>query len=479
MGARPEEALEGSGPEKPGRRGRVSRRAFLGATAVTGVGIGVALTGNREALFGGEVSGGAAAVGYGPLVTDPDGVLSLPEGFSYRIVAHEGETQLDSGEAAPSDPDGAAAFARPDGQGAILLCNHEIGGDEAHPVPHVDGLVYDSQANGGVTTIEVDGEGNRVRHFVSLAGTMTNCAGGRTPWDTWLSCEETEEVLGEPHGYVFEVDPYDMEANRDPRPIKALGRFPHEAVVVDPEEQFLYLTEDAGGPNGLLYRYVPPAEALPLGRGSLRRLADDAGTLEALRASTDDGRHVPDLSSATEIGTTYRAEWVAVPDRDARDDSVRRQFDDGEVTRGRKLEGMWWGHGGAYVVSSYARPDEDDGSVERHDGQVWFLDPRAGTLTLQLLFAATENQDDDPDGPDNITVSPFGGVIIAENGEGQVYLLGATPGGEVYFLARSEDQDDDEEFCGPVFAPDRSILFANLQGPGYVFAIRGPFTEQI
>jgi uncharacterized protein len=473
--AMPGAAAGDKGTPDTGRRRRVSRRVFLGATAATG--LGVALAGNRGALFGSE-SSGAPAVGYGSLVKDPDGVLSLPKGFSYRILAQEGETRLDSGEVAPSDPDGAAAFPRPAGSGAILLCNHEIGGDEAYPVPHVGGLVYDRRANGGVTTIEVDDEGNRVAHYVSLAGTHTNCAGGRTPWDTWLSCEETEEILDEPHGYVFEVDPYDMGANRDPRPIKALGRFQHEAVVVDPEEHVLYLTEDAGGPNGLLYRYLPPDEARPLGRGSLRRLADDAGTLEALRASTEDGAHVPDLSAATEVGTTYRADWIEVPDRDAGSESVRRQFDDGEVTRGRKLEGMWWGDDGAYVVSSYARPD-DDGSAQRHDGQVWFLDPRAGTLTLEILFAATENQDDDPDGPDNITVSPYGGVIIAENGEGQVYLLGATPGGEIYFLARSEDEDDDEEFCGPVFAPDRSMLFANLQGPGYVFAIRGPFVEQV
>jgi uncharacterized protein len=474
-GAMPGAAAGDNGTPDAGRRTRVSRRAFLGAAAVTG--LGVALAGNWDALFGGDGSG-APSVGYGSLVKDPDGLLSLPKGFSYRIVAQEGETRLDSGELAPSDPDGAAAFPHPTGSGAVLLCNHEIGGDEAHPVPHVDGLVYDRRANGGVTTIEVDGDGNRLAHFVSLAGTHNNCAGGRTPWDTWLSCEETEEVLDEPHGYVFEVDPYDMGANLDPRPIKALGRFPHEAVVVDPEEHVLYLTEDADGPNGLLYRYVPPDEERPLRRGSLRRLGDDAGTLEALRASSEDGEHVMDLSAATEVGTTYRVDWVEVPDRDARREPVRRQFDDDEVTRGRKLEGMWWGDDGAYVVSSYARPD-GDGSAQRHDGQVWFLDPRAGTLTLELLFAATEDPDDDPDGPDNITVSPFGGVIIAENGAGQVHLLGATPGGEVYFLARSEGEDDDEEFCGPVFAPDRSMLFANLQGPGYVFAIRGPFMEQM
>lgn len=451
-----------------------TRRSFLGATAVAGV--GVALAGSREFLFGGTESG-APTVGYGPLVKDPDGLLSLPEGFSYRIVAHEGETLLDSGEVSPSDPDGAATFPRPGGDGAILLCNHEVGGDEAYPVPHPEGLVYDPRANGGVTTIEVDGEGNRLRHHVSLAGTHNNCAGGRTPWDSWLSCEETEDVLDQPHGYVFEVDPYDMAANRDPRPIKALGRFPHEAVAVDPEEDVLYLTEDASWPNGLLYRYTPPAEARPLGKGSLRGLADDAGVLEAMRATTANGRHVEDLSEAVGIGITYDVEWVPVPDRDAQSTSVRRQFGDEQVTRGRKLEGMWWGNGGAYVVSSYARP-EDDGSARSHDGQVWFLDPRAGTIRLELLFAATEDQDTDPDGPDNITVSPFGGVLIAEDGDGSVYLLGAAPRGGVYFLARSEHEDDGE-FCGPVFSPDKKLLFANLQGPGYVFAISGPFREQL
>jgi hypothetical protein len=442
----------------------VSRRALLGAAAATG--LGIVLVGCMDA-----VPSAAPRTGGGPLTPDPDGLLALPDGFRYRVVAQSGVSRLDSGEPVPSDPDGAAAFPALRGNGTVLVCNHEIRGDEEFPLPHVEGLVYDEEAHGGTTTIEVDEDGNRLRHYVSLAGTHNNCAGGRTPWDTWLSCEESEAILGKAHGYVFEVDPYDQAANRDPRPIKALGRYAHEAVAVDPDTHVLYLTEDADTPNGLLYRYTPPDSALPLGKGSFRQLGDADGTLEALRALTSAGEHVPDLSAATEIGTSYRTEWVEVPDRDAAERPVRQQFDDDQVTRARKLEGMWWGDGGAYVVSSYARTD--DGSVTQHDGQVWFLDPHAQTLTLQLRFAAS----DDPNvpwGPDNITVSPYGGVLIAEDHDGRVHLVGATPDGELYVLARNEAEGQ-SEFCGPVFSPDERTLFANLQGPGYTFAIRGPF----
>jgi len=458
--------------------GGLSRRSLLGRSAT---GLGIALAGNASGLFGAEASakggrGGRRRVGYGPLVDDPAGVLSLPKGFEYSIVAQSGVTMLESGGPTPSDPDGTASFVRRGGNGSVLVNNHEISGGEDHPVPAIPGFVYDAQAGGGTTNIEVDRQGKRVREYVSLAGTENNCAGGRTPWETWLTCEESEAIRGKRHGYVFEVDPYRQNANRNPKPIKALGRYSHEAVVVDPDSGKIYLTEDASNPNGLVYRFTPPRSELPLGRGSLRALADDAGRLQAMKAFTRRGAFVPDLSVATRPGTTYRVEWVKVPDRDATTVSTRKQFGLGEVTRSRKLEGMWWGDGGAYFVASFAR--STDGSAAQHDGQVWFIDPEAGTIELKLHFAYTpSDQDNDPDGPDNITVSPYGGVILAEDGDGVQHLVGATDRGEPFFFARNDDKEN-SEFTGPNFSRDKKILFANIQSPGYVFAIRGPFLKQ-
>ncbi|MGW5792044.1 alkaline phosphatase PhoX [Saccharopolyspora sp. NPDC003752] len=456
----------------------MSRRDALRAGAA-GV-FSIMIAGSVEAIAAPAASAMTRRVaGYGPLVPDPAGILSLPEGFSYKIVAETGVTKLESGEPTPSDPDGTAVFEG-DGQ-LVLINNHEVGGSEPYRVPTLDGLTFDPGAGGGTTNIVVDDEGNRVNEYVSLAGTHNNCAGGCTPWDTWITCEETEQRAGgaflHDHGWCFEVDAFDRDANLNPVPLKFLGRFSHEAISLDQVDNRIYLTEDAGSPNGLYYRWTPPT-GFTGGKGALRKLAlseggDTAGTLEAMACYLG-GTRITDLSEATRTGTRYEVKWVEVPDRLATAASIRKQFSAGEVTSSRKLEGAYYGDGGHYFVASFARAS--DGSVNEHDGQVWFYDPATETVTLKTIFKVNPNPDEDTnfDGPDNIVVDPNGGLILAEDGEGIQHLVGITKEGDSYPLARNEVSVD-KEFTGPTFAKDGQLLFANIQSPGHVFAITGPF----
>ncbi len=219
-----------------------------------------------------------------------------------------------------------------------------------------------------------------VAEYVSLAGTDSNCAGGVTPWGTWLTCEETEDRTGDggltkDHGFVFEVDPVNVANNENPTPLEGLGRFAHEAVVDRPQHR-----------DRVPHRGRQRAE-----RPALPGDADDAARRLRLAARRRDARGTrrprrrqlrPDLSAVTRSAPCSTTEWAAIIDPLAEEVSTRSQLN--RVTRSRKFEGAWWGDDAAYIVTSYARLD--DGSVAEHDGQVWRLDPAANTMELVVRF---------------------------------------------------------------------------------------------
>ena len=175
--------------------------------------------------------------------------LSLAEGLSYRPFSVMGQ-RMDDGLAVPELHDGMACFAGDNGH-TLLVRNHEVYVKESSPRPE---LAYDPKCRGGTVTIELDAELNLVRHHLSLTGTRKNCSGGATPWGTWLSCEEEFGAAAERHGYVFEVDPRAKTLTKG-EPLRAMGRFEHEAAGVDPETGVVYLTEDKG--DSAFYRFIP------------------------------------------------------------------------------------------------------------------------------------------------------------------------------------------------------------------------------
>lgn len=444
----------------------LSRRSLLAAS-------GVAFSGALGALFAGGAAAARPTRGYGPLLPDPRGLLDLPAGFSYRVLSRAGDP-LRSGEGpVPANCDGMAAFGA-GGGGVRLVRNHENRATAALRVPAVTGLTYDPGALGGCTVLELDPAGAVAGERVALAGTAVNCAGGRTPWGTWLSCEETEDRAGasgytRDHGHVFEVDPADPHRS-GALPLTAMGRFAHEAVAVDPYRGVVYETEDAFvEPFGLFYRFLPRR---PLGGlGSL--LA--GGTLEALRV-----RGIPDLSVVDRVGAEFPAEWVPVPDPAAAGTPIRFQdFGPGGITHAQKLEGCYWGDGGVHFVSSYARTAEGAGAD--HHGQVWFHDPVRRRLRLDVLFGPATDVRLPGDSPDNICLAPDGGLMVCEDGGGAQYVFGVTVTGEVYPVARNAQDIGTPgapqwgEFAGVTFAPDGRTMFVNAYAPGTTFAVTGPW----
>jgi uncharacterized protein len=503
----------------------LTRRQLLAGGAT---GVGLAVAGSLPTLGSASATAAATAPAPGsagrhvsppsgrpfpPLIDDPNGILALPAGFSYRIVTYAGRTELDGGLGkTPSNHDGTAVFSVARNR-LRLVQNHELGAHGSEfGVPHVPGTVYDPGAEfgGGCTVIETDRDAGLRGEWVGISGTVTNCAGGPTPWGTWLTCEETETRAGTAwnslghsgtyqldHGYVFEVFSDPAQAPL-PKPIKAFGRYAHEALALDPTRRRVYLSEDASSPNGLFYRWTAP-KGVHLGPGIADQLGATDGVLEAMQIRLDDGSVLPDVAYLTsaQLGRPFQVTWLAVPDRDGTTTSVRKQFAaTGEVTRGKKFEGVYSDGNGVYVVNSFAFGSSDlPADAVKHDGMVWYYDYAAQTIRLVTYFphqataetgAKARYDDLTFDGPDNVTVTPWGSLVLAEDGAGASHVLSSVPGGPTYAIARnmlsngtSNGAPTYSDFTGPTFSPDGKILFVNIQVPGITLAITGPWQKYL
>ncbi|MCC5604374.1 alkaline phosphatase PhoX [Nostoc favosum] len=380
-----------------------------------------------------------AAGPYGNLVTDPNGVLDLPAGFTYRRLSETGQTMND-GYLVPGGHDGMGAFAGSNGD-TILIRNHELG-TSGNGVGAPNGSKYNSNARGGCTKLVVNSSRNLVEHRGVLAGTIRNCAGGPTPSGSWLTCEETfENNNGKKHGYVFEV-PSSANTFVTPVPLTAMGRFNHEAAAVDPNTGYIYMTEDRG--DGLFYRFIPN-QSNNLSAG---------GSLYALRITGSSG-----INTATGFpkNTSRAVNWVQISNPDPTSDTVRTAGYNSGAARFSGGEGIFYGSGYVYFTC------KSGGSSG--DGQIWRYSPANNTVELYI----EPNNSGVLDNPDNIIVFPNRDIFLCEDGDGTDYILGITSSGGLYKFAKNALNTS--EFAGVCFSPDGQTMFVNMQSPGITFAI--------
>lgn len=369
--------------------------------------------------------------------------MALPAAFEYKVVSYAGQIMRD-GQPLPGAADGMAAFAI--GRGRIALVrNHELS-TSGTPVT-VPGSTYDPQVRGGTTNLVVDNEGFLIEQYGSLAGTERNCAGGPTPWGSWLTCEETTNIRnGVRHGYVFDVP---ATRKSDAVPLVRLGRFSHEAAAVDPATGIVYETEDRG--DSLFYRFVPAAY------GDLK----SPGKLQALRLADSTGSVHTVTGFLGNLNQPLAVTWVDIDDYDPASDTVRAEGQSKGATRFSRGEGCWHGNERIYFVCS------DGGDVRA--GQVFAYDPVAETLTL--VVESTDRAL--LDAPDNITVHPDGRLYLCEDGSGGDNIVTVDHDGSTSILAKNIWSGS--EWAGACFSEQGHVMFVNMQGDGLTFAIKGPF----
>lgn len=427
------------------------RRQFL---QLTGAGFAAFATSCSQPRM---ASGGQSLVG--ALQPDPAGILDLPPGFSYRVISRLGDA-MDDGGTVPDAADGMGCFDLGNGKLALVR-NHEL-------KPHQDGAgvsgrAFDTVARslrplpGGTTTIVLDAATLAVeRQYRSLAGTIRNCAGGVTPWGSWLSCEEDTSTpdgrINQPHGWAFEV-PADAPGLVDPLPLKAMGRFKREAACVDPATGIVYQTEDQK--DSILYRFIPKVPGKLAEGGKLQALVLDG---------VSDTRNWDGVQM--ELGQWAAARWIDMDDPESPKDDLRTRG----AARGAAVfargEGIWMGDGEMYFTAT-------SGGVAR-EGQIFRLRPREdGPDMLQLFFESTDKTVYSYG--DNLCIAPNGHLIVCEDGYTDTvdnHLRGITQDGTPYAFARLRLQT---EPAGACFSPDGRTLFVNAYSPTMTLAITGPW----
>lgn len=451
----------------------IDRRRFLQTLAVAATTPAVAAPSRADRPLLGE------------LRPDPNRILDLPAEFSYRIVSRAGD-QMADGLRVPHAHDGMGAFAGENGR-VILVCNHELehgkhhqgafAGRDAGLPDFVRDNIYDAghgvtpMTGGTTTTVYNPTTGKTERQHLSLAGTELNCAGGTTPWGSWLSCEECVKWPGvrgdirreKSHGYVFEV-PASATGLVKAEPIKAMGKFEHEAAAVDPATGIVYLTEDKH--HSLFYRYLPDVP------GQLIK----GGRLQALAVVGQPSLRTHNWSGEADVAlrASLRVRWIDLDDIDgARDDLRERGAANGAAMFARG-EGLCAADGFLAFTCTIGGP--------ARLGQVFTYTPSPNEGTAReaespgvLSLAAEATEQSLLQNADNITASPWGDLLVCEDTGSHCGVVGIRPDGGQYEVC--DNAYSNSELAGVCFAPDGKTLFVNIQYPGMTLAITGPWPD--
>jgi secreted PhoX family phosphatase len=430
---------------------------------------------NRAALLAADhlSAPSLSTPGYGPLFPTKSNntgetLLALPKGFQYTVMGKTGAIMSD-GRRTPRAHDGMAAFEV--NNQLRLVRNHEVNNQTGKPDIAIGPDPYDPLAGGGTTTLVIDPNTRKlVKDFVSLSGTLVNCAGGPTPWKSWITCEETllgkdqfknqsgqdQGGFAQHHGYCFEV-PASADEPVAPVPLKAMGRFQHEAIAVDPRSGIVYLTEDRVTAG--FYRFIPHKNGQLAAGGRLQMLA---------------AKNRPNLIASRQqhTGVALPVIWVDIIDPDPAEAGLdtlavyKQGIAAGGATFAR-LEGCIYGNDRIYFTST--------SGGDKGLGQVWEYVPSGkdqGFLTM--LFEPT-----DPsilNMPDNICLTSGGNLIICEDNGVTNFIRVLNRKGELFDLAKNIFEGfETREFAGVTFSPDFKTLFANIQVPGLTLAIWGPW----